>query len=86
MKKKKKKSKLSPRSYLPTKRAIQSKRCNTTLHSLPKQTEMNKNTSKKGRVALKRNRASPRLGMESLKMKKVLINSSQAPSTKTLRI
>jgi len=47
---------------------------------------MNKNTSKKGRVALKRKRASPRLGMESLKMKKVLINSSQAPSIKTSRI
>jgi len=86
MKKKKKKGKLSPRSYLPTKRVFQSKRCNTTLHSLPKQKDMNKNTSKKSRVALKRKRASPRLGMESLKMKKVLINSSQAPSTKTSRI
>jgi len=81
MKKKKKRGKLSPRSYLSTKRVFQSKRCNTTVHSLPKQREMNKNTNKKGRVALKRNRASPRLGMESLKMKKVLINSSQAPST-----
>jgi len=47
--------------------------------------EMNKNTSKKGRVALKRKRASQRLGMKSLKIKKVLINSSQAPS-KTSRI
>jgi len=47
---------------------------------------MNKSTRKKGRVALKRKRASPRLGMESLKMKKLLINSSQAPSTKTSRI
>ena len=86
MKKRKKKGKLSPRSYLPTKRVFQRKRCNITLHSLPKQREMNKNTSKKRRVALKRKRASPRLGMESLKMKKLLINSSQAPSTKTSRI
>jgi len=74
-KKKKKRGKLSPRSYLPTKRIFQSKRCNTALHSLPKQREMNKNTKKKGRVALKLKRASPRLRMKSLKRKKVLINS-----------
>jgi len=56
MKKKKKRGKLSPRSYLPTKKVFQSKRCNTTLHSLPQQREMNKNTSKKRMVALKRKR------------------------------
>jgi len=66
MKKKKKKGKLSPRSYFATKRFFQSKRCNTTLHSLPKQREINKNTNKKERVALKRKRASPRLGMVSV--------------------
>ena len=86
MKKKKKRGKLFRRSYLPAKRVFQRKRCTTTLHSLPKQREMNKNTSKKGRVALKRKRASPRLGMASLKMKKVVINLSQAPSIKTSRI
>jgi len=43
---------------------------------------MNNNTSKKGIVALERNRTSPKQGMESLKIEKVLINSSQAPSTK----
>ena len=42
-----------------------------------------KNSSKKGRVALQRKRASPRLRMESLKMKKVIINSSHPTLTKT---
>jgi len=63
-----------------------SKRCNITLHSLPKPREKNRNTSKKGIMALQRKRASPSLGMESLKMKKVLINSSHPTLTKTSRI
>jgi len=71
---------------LPTKKVFKSKRCNIILSSLRKPIKMNKNTSKKGRVALKRKMTSPRLGMESIKMKKVLINSSKAPSTRTSRI
>jgi len=72
--------KLSPRSYLPTNKVFQNKRCNTNLHSLPKPREMNKNTKQERESGIKKKEGiSKTRDMESLKMKKVLINSSQAP-------